>query len=424
MSIHTKISDRLYFVGARYFKFWANFSFRRWKPRVIMITGSAGKTTMLNLIETQLGKKAHYSHNANSPFGIAFDVLGMGGSTGSIGSWLKLIFKAPVRAFRFTHKETFYVVETDGDFPGRAKFSSKWLKPEVSLWVSLGRSHAVCFDAVVKSGKFKTLDDAIASEFASIIKNTQKLAIVDGDNEMIIKYCEGAKAEIKTVSKSSLKSYKVQPNKAVFKFANHEYIFNDPMPQKFTTQLAMLDPFMAYLGLPIKTDLSGYNTPPGRNNYFAGKNGLNIIDSSYNAHIISMQSMLSTFAEMQAKHKWLVVGDIIDQGSIEKTEHKELAKMLHEFGAEGVVLVGRRTYEITYPAMQKLGNKNVAAFKRPDEALAYLEEKLTGKETILFKGSQYLEWIIEKLLANPKDAARLPRQSEVYKKRRAKWGLN
>ncbi|MBO4855454.1 hypothetical protein J5500_03570, partial [Candidatus Saccharibacteria bacterium] len=63
-------------------------------------------------------------------------------------------------------------------------------------------------------------------------------------------------------------------------------------------------------------------------------------------------------------------------------------------------------------------------FRKPDAALKYLEHNLTGKETVLFKGSQYLEWIIEKLLENPEDAAKLPRQTALYKKRRAQWGLN
>ena len=63
-------------------------------------------------------------------------------------------------------------------------------------------------------------------------------------------------------------------------------------------------------------------------------------------------------------------------------------------------------------------------FRKPDAALKYLEKNLKGNETVLFKGSQYLEWIIEKLLDNPEDAKKLPRQTPLYKKRRAQWGLN
>ena len=422
MDFKSKISDRLYFVVASYFKFWANISLKRWKPRIIMVTGSAGKTTMLNLIEAQLGKDAHYSHNANSAFGIAFDILGMKGVGAKKSDWLKLILKSPIRAFSYTHKEGFYIVENDGDYPGRAQFVSKWLKPEASVWISLGRSHAMCFDEVVRKGKFKDLDDAIASEFASIPKNTRKYVLIDGDNETMVEKTTGIKAKVECVSKKSLKSYEVAPNRATFKFSKHEFVFNDPIPRDATIQLAMLEKLMAYLGRDVNYDLSNYVTPPGRSNYFDGKDGLKLIDSSYNAHIISMQTMLDTFSEMKAPHKWIVVGDIIDQGSVEEDEHKKLAKMLADVKPEQVILIGRRTIKYTYPEMQKMGVK-VSAFKKPDAALKFMEKNLTGKETILFKGSQYLEWIVEKLLKNPEDAAKLPRQNELYKKRRAQWGL-
>ena len=104
-----------------------------------MITGSAGKTTMLNLIESQLGKKAHYSHNANSIFGISFDILGMTGVTGSKLKWLDLLGRAPFRAFRAHYDQDFYIVETDAERPHEAEMIASWLKPEVSFWVSLGR---------------------------------------------------------------------------------------------------------------------------------------------------------------------------------------------------------------------------------------------------------------------------------------------
>ena len=424
MDLKARITNRLYFIVAGYFKFWANISLKRWRPRIIMITGSAGKTTMLNLVETQLGDKAHYSHNANSIYGIAFDILGEHGVTGSKIQWLKLILKCPVRAFTFKHTEKYYIVETDGDFPGRAEYTSKWLKPEVSLWVSLGRSHAMCFDDVVKKGKFASLDEAIAHEFANIPKNTKKLTIIDGDNQTMVEKTKDIRAEVIALSKAELKSYKVEPNRAVFTFSKRKFTFHDPMPRDVTIQLLMLEKLMDYLGMPINYDLSNYVTPPGRNNFYEGIKDLKLIDSSYNAHIISMQTMLDTFREMDVEHKWLVIGDIIDQGSVEKDEHEHLADMLAEVKAEQIILVGRRTTKYTYPLLKKKKGIHVEAFQKPDGALAYMEEKLKGGETILFKGSQYLEWIIEKLLKNPEDATKLPRQTELYKKRRAKWGLN
>ena len=55
-----RLKKKFYFLAANYFRFFANISLKRWKPRVIAITGSVGKTTMLNLVESTLKTKAHY----------------------------------------------------------------------------------------------------------------------------------------------------------------------------------------------------------------------------------------------------------------------------------------------------------------------------------------------------------------------------
>jgi hypothetical protein len=67
--------------------------------------------------------------------------------------------------------------------------------------------------------------------------------------------------------------------------------------------------------------------------------------------------------------------------------------------------------------------KNTVTFLHPKDAAKYLNAELTGDETVLFKGSQYLEGVVEFLLKNPADAAKLPRQEPAARARRAKWGL-
>ena len=57
-------------------------------------------------------------------------------------------------------------------------------------------------------------------------------------------------------------------------------------------------------------------------------------------------------------------------------------------------------------------------------ALNYIKTHTSGTETLIFKGSQYLEWIIEKLLKNPEDAKKLPRREPAAVKRRKNRGLD
>jgi len=421
MTLFTKFKKRFYFVVAHYFKFFANISLKKWRPRIIAITGSVGKTTMLNLVESQLGKKAHFSHNANSAYGIAFDILGLKGVTGTKLYWLYLFVATPFRAIFFRHHEKFYVVEIDGERPHETEFVAEWLHPEVTIWISLGLSHAVFYEEEVKKGRFASIEDAIAHEFSMLPKYTQALTLVDADSDLMRNTTKDVSSVVKKLNKNSVTNYTVTPTSSEFTVNKKVFKFAYPMPRDVGIQLVMLVELMKYLELPVDYNLSSFVMPPGRNNTLIGKNGLRIIDSSYNAHLVSMASILDMTESLRVKHKWLVIGDIIDQGTLEKTEHEKLAGLIKEVAPEQVVMIGRRTASYTYPLLKN--HVPVVSFKKPKEALKYLEKNLTGKETVIFKGSQYLEWIIEKLLDDPDDVALLTRQDTAHRRRRESWGL-
>lgn len=413
---------RFYFKLAGYFRRLANRALKRWNPRIIAVTGSAGKTTMLNLLEHEIGKKAHYSHDANSAFGVPFDLLGLKGVKSSKLKWIYLIIAAPIKAIFYKHKEPFYVVEIDGERPHEAEFLAEWLKPEVTIWVSVGLSHAVQFEKVVEEGEYKDLKTAITAEFANLPENTQKLVYIDANSKAMVKATEGIKAKVVPINKTNLKKYVVYPDSTDFTYGDTTFHFNHPEVKDLSFHLFVLQDLMKYLKLKFNPDFSEVKQMPGRSSYFKGKKGINIVDSSYNAHMISMESVLDMVKRMHADHKWLVIGDIVDQGSLEEEEHKKLAKLIADVEPEMVILVGRRTKKWTAPELKKLG-VSAAATTDPKKALAFIEKRIKGKETLIFKGSQYLEWIIEKLLDDPKDAKKLCRRDKGSVQRRKNWGL-
>ena len=423
MSKIAKLKKRFYFVAAKYFRHFADKTLARWHPRVIAITGSAGKTTMLNLMEHEMGKKAHYSHDANSAFGVSFDILGLKGVRGSKLRWIYLFVAAPFKMLFSRHKEKFYVVEIDGERPHEAEFLAQWLKPEVTIWVSIGRSHAVQFEKEVEEGRFASIDEAIAAEFANLPKNTTKRVYIDADSKVMKAATKDIKAKVIPIKKNIIKKYVVYPDSTDFTYGDTTFHFNHPEPKDIAFNLLVLQDLMKYLKMPFKADFSEMRVAPGRCSYFKGKKGIDIVDSSYNAHMISMASVLDMARRMHAEKKWLVIGDIVDQGSTEAEEHKKLAKLIAGVAPNKVILVGRRTKKYTAPELKKLGVSAVATTD-PRKALEYIEKRMRGTETIIFKGSQYLEWIIEKLLADPKDAKKLCRREKAAVQRRKSWGLD
>ena len=421
MSVAT-LKKKLYFRVAGYFRFFANIAFKRWHPRVIAVTGSAGKTTMMKMLEHEIGDKAHYSKDANSTFGIPFDVLGLKGIRGSKLRWAWLFLVTPFKGLFKRWKQKFYVVEIDGERPHEAEFLAEWLKPEVTIWVSIGLSHAVQFEKAVSEGEFNDVGEAIVAEFANLPANTTKRVYIDADSKIMERATKGISAKVIPISKREIKKYVVYPDSTDFTYGDTTFHFSHPEPKDIAFNLLVLQDLMKYLKLKFKPDFSEMPMAPGRCSYFEGKRGIQIVDSTYNAHMISMTSVLDMAKRMHAEKKWLVIGDIVDQGLLEKSEHIRLAEYIAAVKAERVILVGRRTKKWTAPELKELG-VSVVATTDPRKALEYIEKHTRGDETLIFKGSQYLEWVIEKLLANPADAEKLCRREKAAIARRKSWGL-
>jgi UDP-N-acetylmuramoyl-tripeptide--D-alanyl-D-alanine ligase len=419
----SELKKKIYFNVAGYFRYFAKMALNRWQPRIIAVTGSAGKTTMMTMLEHEIGKKAHYSHDANSAFGIPFDILGLHGIKGSKLKWAWLIIAAPFLGLFRRRRQKLYIVEIDGERPHEAEFLAEWLKPEVTIWVSIGLSHAAQFEKIVAEGKFNSVSEAITAEFANLPANTSKRVYIDADSKLMVEATQGIKAKVIPIKKSLMKKYVVYPDSTDFTYGDTTYHFDTPQPKDVAFNLFVLQDLLKYLKMPFNPDFSGLKVAPGRSSYFEGIKGIQIVDCSYNAHMISMASTLDMAKRMHAEKKWLVIGDIVDQGSMEAEEHTRLAELIASVRPDKVVLVGRRTKEYTAPRLKELGISTVATTD-PKKALAYLEKRITGRETLIFKGSQYLEWIIEKLLANPKDASRLCRREKAAVERRKKWGLD
>ncbi len=421
-----KLKLRLYFVVAAYFGFWAKLVLLRWRPRIIVVTGSSGKTSTLHMIEAQLGAKATYSHHANSAIGIPFNILGLKPNVPSKSAWLKYILVAPFHIFRKLPKQKLYIVESDCDRPKEGRFSSKLLKPEVLLWVSVYRTHSMNFDKLVKNGQFPSHEAAIAHEFGYFVSATQKLVIANGDQPDLVNELKRAKRSVavKRVSLARIDRYQIKVHETVFGFNGQTIQLPGVQPKELAIGLQMVNQLLDYLGLGLDQNYSRYQAPPGRSSVFKGSHHITIIDSTYNTGLGAMNALLNLFDLYPSKSKWLVIGDILEQGSVEQQEHEKLAYNIATHKLEHIILLGPRIKKYSYPILkQAVPQTPISVFESPKEVLDYLNANLKGGETVLFKGARGLEGVIEQLLADPKDQAQLVRRESADIKRRQAWGL-
>lgn len=420
-----KIKKLLYFPVAHYFKFFAQIQLFLWKPRIIVVTGSSGKTTLLHLIESQLNEKARYSHHANSAFGIPFDILGLKRVDLAKSEWIYLFLSAPLRAFKKPYAEKIYVVEADCDRPGEGKFLASLLNPEVTLWVGVSRTHSMNFESLVVNGKFSTVEEAIAHEFGYFLETTKGEVMVNGDSRLIENQLRRVKVPVVSIKKKkNLESYKLTSSGTNFKINGQIYKFSELLPEETFYSITMTNTFLDYLNIQNNHSYLDFKLPPGRSSVFKGVKDTVIIDSSYNASLDSMKAILNMFDKYPSKNKWVVLGDMIEQGIEEQEEHEKLADLIASIKLSKIILVGSRVSKYTYPKLKAIKKDfEIENFETPKEALNYLTKHIKGGETILFKGARFLEGVIEHLLTNKDDVNKLCRREKIWEIRRREWGL-
>ena len=420
----TKLKQLLYFPLAWYFRFFAQIRLRRWNPKVIVVTGSSGKTTLMHLIAAQLSENKSYrfTPHANSAYGIPFDILGIHRQSLRKTEWVMIFIKPLLSFFSPLPTETTYIVEADCDRPYEGEFLAVLLRPQVTLWLSSGRTHSMNFDHLARNKQFETVERAIAHEFSFFSRYTKEAILFDADNVNITTELDKLSTKKVPISQKDISSYTVMKNGVNCRYKNRDYSLPCLQPEVVTKAIGMTIELLSLLNEPVDSNFTNFTLPPGRCSVLSGKNDVTIIDSCYNANLSSMTAILQMYKKYPAAKKWLVLGDMLEQGEDEDKEHEKLGEVAASLDAAQYILMGVLVKKNAAPLLIS-SNKNVVMFDTPKEVLDYLTQNLPAGTTILFKGGRLLEGVIEHLLQNPSDAAKLARREEIWMQRRKNAGL-
>lgn len=156
---------------------------------------------------------------------------------------------------------------------------------------------------------------------------------------------------------------------------------------------------------------------------FSGINHSIIIDSSYNASPLSMQSAINDVYRMQQTllpdyKVILALGDMRELGERTEKHHREFAAYLSQYG-DMLFLLGESTGTYTIDELKKIGyDMNKVQHFMHYDALGkhirnYIQQNSDDRYIVLFKGSQntiFLEEAVKHILSNKEDEKRLTRQ--------------
>ncbi len=409
--------------------FLARAVVRRYRPRVVMITGSVGKTSTKDAVAAALApnfflRKSEKSFN--SEFGVPFTILDARNPWRNPLAWMGVMKSAVGLLLLPNHYPNLLVLEVGSEKPGNLAQILKIVVPDIVVVTRLPdisvHVEAYASPEAVQEEEFSPAY-ALPPGAPLIIPADDTYAL---DNAMrigarIISYGDAPNA---TVSVSDIGFYeeegKVVGMRASVQVDGEEHSVVVKGSVGKTQLLAVAAALAAAHALHVPLTkalaaLENYEPPPGRGRIFAGKNGSVIIDDSYNASPAAVAEALETLkAFPHAKRRIAVLGDMLELGRYSVMEHERIAVSAN-ISADIIVTVGIRARTFSLGAK----DSQTMQFDTARSAGLALANVVREGDVILVKGSQSIrtERVVEALLANPSDVSLLVRQEEKWKQK-------
>lgn len=410
----------------------------RFKPKVVAITGSVGKTTAKDAIHTALSSRytvRSSKKSFNTEFGVPLTILNLPTGWSNIFLWLWNIIRGFLVLFSFKYPE-WLVLETGVDKPGDMERTAKWLEPDIAVFTSFGTVpvHVENFSSVEELWREKGKLARYVKEGGSIVLNADDknvMKVREGSNKNVVTFSKEGNANI-VVSHSEVEYVDGKPVGISFKLD----IGSSSVPVRIDGVLGFqhMYPVAAAMAvgkveggkvLEMAEAFRGYKTSKGRMRILDGKNDSVLIDDSYNASPVAMQAALSVLGDLKVSGKKIaVLGDMLEIGMHSDKEHRYVGEMVAKCGIDYLVTVGSYSRSIGEEALKRgMDEDRVLHLDSSEEVLENervqkIFSTLGNGDVILVKGSQSIrtEKIVKSLLADPDIA------NELLVRQEEEWG--
>ena len=339
------------------------------KAQILAITGSAGKTSLKNLVKELLqnyGETLSSPKSYNNHFGVPLSL-----------SHLKV-----------NHK--YGVFEVGMSKPGEINFLTKLIKPHIGIITNIGEAHIENFK------NLRGIADAKGEMINNIIKGGK--IILNRDDKYFKYLKKKAKLrDLKIISfgknkNSDIRLVKLLKNESLIKIKTREEIFkiqvNNINIYNVLSSIALLKELNLNINKIIKS-FKNYEPTQGRgkihviNRY---KKKFKLIDESYNANPLSVKNAIKNFKSIKKRNfrKFLLLGDMLELGKKSELLHKNLSKVINNSDIDKVFIKGNKTL-VTYKNLKKEKRGNI--FQQEEDVDFTLNDIISNNDYLMIKGS-------------------------------------
>ncbi|PIR55068.1 hypothetical protein COU74_02705 [Candidatus Peregrinibacteria bacterium CG10_big_fil_rev_8_21_14_0_10_36_19] len=402
----------------------AKFRLRKFNGKVIVVTGSIGKTSTKDAIFSVLNSKFKVKRNAksmNSDFGILLTILDIESGFSSVRKWSWFLMKGFFHSLFADHSDVL-LLELGVDKPGDMDFLLSVVKPNIAIMTNIAEVH-------MEEGQFKTLKDIFEEKQKAVTAlGEEGIAILNLDDKFL-NYLAKSRKRNKTITFGSSEdadyrftTVKTSTEGTSFYLHSSDYKFQVKSSVLGTYQSYVLTPAVICGHLMDMSDeeiliaLERYKLPPGRMSLIPAIEGATILDSTYNSSPEALKAALKLLDEIEAKRKVAVLGNMNELGEISEAKHRELGSFAAQ-SADLIITVGSEAKALAEDARER-GHKAVFDFVNTAEAVDFYKDRIKNGDLILVKGSQNkvrLERFVKEFMLTPEDAKTLlVRQEKVW----------
>ncbi len=409
----------------------------KYKPKVIAITGSVGKTSTKDTVFGIMSKISFVRKSEksfNSEIGLPLTILGCPNGWSNPLIWFKNISKG-LWLFIWSHKyPQWLILEVGVGKPDDMRHTVSWLKTDAIIITAIGETPAHI--------EFFNSRKNLIEEKSKLIKTLKKdgVLILNADDEDVLQMKIKTKnrtitygfkdgAEIMGSGDSIFYGSSGKPEGIIFRVdeggnslpviiegvfgKNHIYASLGALALASGLKLNMLSAI---------NSLKNYDISPGRMRLLNGIKDFLIIDDTYNSSPFACEFALKTLKEVKSNgRKIAVLGDMLELGKHTEEAHKNIGKIAKE-NSDVLIVVGQRAKAIKEGALGAgMDLENIFEFLDSYEAGNFIKTFAQKDDLVLVKGSQgmRMERVVEAILLDQENKSKfLVRQDDEWKKRK------
>ncbi|MEA3272228.1 MAG: Mur ligase family protein [Patescibacteria group bacterium] len=404
----------------------ASLVLKKYKPEIVGITGSVGKTGAKEAIFAVLSSKYRVRKskgNYNNEIGVPLTILGRKTAGKNIFAWLGIFLHAlNLLLFKDEKYPEILVLELAADKPGDMDYFYGFVKPKIAVVTAVAHAHTEFFKDI----------EGVFAEKKRIISNLKKdaYAVLSTDDVNVARMREHTQAKIitfgfKRMADIQCVDFGLDMEKDIISGVSFKLATDENESPAHLKGVVGKQPIYAALTaaavgviykinlIEISESLKKIDFPAGRMRLISGIKHTMLIDDSYNA---SPRSVLAALEAMQKisvgknNQKYAVLGDMAELGTYTEKGHQEVGEAIVANNIDFLITVGEKMEEaITAAVSAGMSEDKIFKFAKPEKAGLFIQGRIKKGDLVLIKGSRIMkmEKITEELMDEPLKAEKL-----------------